>query len=316
MTPRVPIAQLVQRIHFEDFGGAEFERLVFAYHVRAGWREVEWYGQTGSDQGRDIVGECADDVGNFRRAVIQCVNRGSLTQAKAKMDIDKALSFDPSIASFKFVTRGTVSAARRNAIKAFSDKCGVNHLTIWSGADFEENLRLIGEDLLRRFCMGEAFPDGAEKLRSFADDFPSLGDEESLAQMAAVFDRPAFRTPFFRECSLHAFQQAVEDTIAALNTGLWRTREGEDIRRIPSVHHLRNPVAKRHVTRAIQLVDELRRTFVSGLRDGTIKPCGCGNPSCTIFMVEPSMGERLDRIRSDALQTFHSAWPGFAVALE
>jgi hypothetical protein len=26
----------VHRVHFEDCGGAEFERLVFAYHVRDG----------------------------------------------------------------------------------------------------------------------------------------------------------------------------------------------------------------------------------------------------------------------------------------
>jgi hypothetical protein len=50
------ISRLVQKIHFEDFGGTEFERLVFAYHVRAGWTDLTWYGQVGNDQGRDIVG--------------------------------------------------------------------------------------------------------------------------------------------------------------------------------------------------------------------------------------------------------------------
>ena len=29
-------ASYVQPIHFEDFDGAQFERLVFAYHARAG----------------------------------------------------------------------------------------------------------------------------------------------------------------------------------------------------------------------------------------------------------------------------------------
>ena len=46
----------VRPVHFEDFGGAGFERLVFAYHVRIGCSELAWYGQTGSDQGRDIIG--------------------------------------------------------------------------------------------------------------------------------------------------------------------------------------------------------------------------------------------------------------------
>lgn len=30
----------VRRVHFEDFGGVEFERLVFAYHLRAGWADL------------------------------------------------------------------------------------------------------------------------------------------------------------------------------------------------------------------------------------------------------------------------------------
>ena len=46
-------AKYVQPIHFEDFDGLQFERLVFAYHARADkWRSIEWYGQSGSDLGR------------------------------------------------------------------------------------------------------------------------------------------------------------------------------------------------------------------------------------------------------------------------
>jgi hypothetical protein len=42
-------ASYVQPIHFEDFDGSQFERLVFAYHWRSeNWRSLEWYGQVGS----------------------------------------------------------------------------------------------------------------------------------------------------------------------------------------------------------------------------------------------------------------------------
>lgn len=47
------IARTVRPIHFEDFSG---ERLVFAYHLCDGWTDLAWFGQTGSDQGRDIIG--------------------------------------------------------------------------------------------------------------------------------------------------------------------------------------------------------------------------------------------------------------------
>jgi hypothetical protein len=50
------IARTVRPVHFEDFSGAEFERLVFAYHLCEGWTDLAWFGQTGSDQGRDIIG--------------------------------------------------------------------------------------------------------------------------------------------------------------------------------------------------------------------------------------------------------------------
>lgn len=174
---------------------------------------------------------------------------------------------------------------------------------------------MIGEDLLRRFCDGVAFPDKADELKQFAEDFVGLSDQEALAQMAAVFDRPAFRTPFGEESSLPAFQKAIEDTIAALNTGIWRTRGGEPIRRIPSLHHLRDPGVKANVARATQLVDKLRRTFVSGLRNKSIRPCGCGDPDCPTFMINREVCAQLDDIRSEALAAFRDAYRPFGVVL-
>jgi hypothetical protein len=37
-------------IHFEDRSGTEFERLCFAYLLRAfDWKTIDWYGQLGGD---------------------------------------------------------------------------------------------------------------------------------------------------------------------------------------------------------------------------------------------------------------------------
>ena len=43
----------VSPIHFEDYSGIQFERIVFAYHVRTGWLDLIWHGQSGGDKGRD-----------------------------------------------------------------------------------------------------------------------------------------------------------------------------------------------------------------------------------------------------------------------
>ncbi len=73
------VAPTVRPIHFEDFSGAEFEWLVVAYHLCEGWMDLAWFGQTGSDQGRDIVGQRPYDGRPAERTLIQCVNRDSLT---------------------------------------------------------------------------------------------------------------------------------------------------------------------------------------------------------------------------------------------
>lgn len=50
-------AKYLQPVHFEDFDGLQFERLVFAYHARTEkWISLEWYGQTGSDLGAGHLG--------------------------------------------------------------------------------------------------------------------------------------------------------------------------------------------------------------------------------------------------------------------
>src|SRR6266516_2952462 len=105
-------ASYVQPIHFEDFDGSQFERLVFAYHWRSDpWRSLEWYGQTGSDLGRDIWGVRANDKQVGESICIQCVNRKSLTFAKAAKDLAKVLKAPKGTPErFRIVAASKVSA--------------------------------------------------------------------------------------------------------------------------------------------------------------------------------------------------------------
>lgn len=108
---------------------------------------------------------------------------------------------------FKFVSRGAVSDAGRTRIEQAAASLGVRHVTIWSGVEFEENLRLRAEYLLHRFVQGVEFPDVEADIQKFTDDFPDLSDADVLQLMASVFDRPAFRTPFQQESSLLLFRR-------------------------------------------------------------------------------------------------------------
>jgi hypothetical protein len=58
----------------------------------------------------------------------------------------------------------------------------------------------------------------------------AVRDTEVLAHLARMLDRPAFCTPFGQEASMADFRQAITDTIEALNTGVWRTRDRVEIR--------------------------------------------------------------------------------------
>lgn len=306
----------VSPIHFEDFSGVQFERLVFAYHVRAGWRDLIWHGQSGGDQGRDISGvePCEDQPA--RKTIIQCANRETLTLAKAKGDMSKAVkAIGGTPDAFKFVSRGAVSDTSRTRIERAAASLGVAHVTIWSGVEFEENLRIRAEYLVHRFVQGVEFPDAEANIRKFVDDFPDLSDADTLQLMAAVFDRPAFRTPFQQESSLPAFQQAIEDTIGALNTGVWRTRESDEIKRIPSIHHLQDQRTQAVLAKVVRQVDQLRRIFVARLKGGEIRPCGCGQPECPTYTLTPRVADELDEARQKILVTFRSVYPSFNVYL-
>ncbi|MDL2406817.1 hypothetical protein PY650_14340 [Rhizobium calliandrae] len=67
---------------------------------------------------------------------------------------------------------------------------------------------------------GVPFLDTETELREFVDQFPDIDDEQALAMLARAFDRPAFRTAFHQESNLPAFQQAIDDTIRVLSTGI------------------------------------------------------------------------------------------------
>ena len=300
----------VRPVHFEDFDGRDFERLAFAYHVRSGWSDVAWYG--GSDAGRDIIGTATSGDAPPRRTVVQCANRDDLTVAKVIDDVRKALATAPPPDAFRFICRGKVSAKKRDALGLAVKALGVDHFEVWSGADFEEHLRLSGEDLLRRFCAGEHFPSDVGSLQALADEYPGISDDAALAIMAAVFDRPAFRTPFRQESSLPDFQLAIEDTVRALNTGVWRTREGDEIRRIPTVHSLRDPQVRAAASSIVQAVDGLRRLFIARLRDGSIRHCTCGDQRCPVFMLQPATCRELDEARDKLLEGFGRIYPAFA----
>jgi hypothetical protein len=140
-----------------------------------------------------------------------------------------------------------------------------------------------------------------------------MNDAEVLALMAQVFDRPAFSTPFQEESSIPGLAKAITDTIEALNTGIRRLRDGTEICRIPSRHDLHSPSTREQLALIERLLCELRTRHDEYLRRRAIRPCGCNDPDCPVFMISPEAARELDRLRIDILVKFKQLYPAFEV---
>jgi len=307
-------ATQVKPVHFEDFDGSEFERLLFAYHWRAeAWRSLEWYGQTGSDLGRDIWGVRENGAAPPESVCIQCVNRKQLTFTKAASDIAKVLKAPNGIPHrFRIVAQGKVSATLRDKIKKHVISLGVKECDIWSGSEFEEFLRKDAESLLKRFVEGESFPDAPDDLKKLAESIRPLNDDEVLAAFAQVFDRPAFYTPIHQESNMGDFKQAITDTIQALGTGIWKARDGHVIDRIPSRHQLKSAAMRAKLQAVEMALSRLRAKYDEMIKTGVLRPCGCDNPNCSVYFFNPyEAAHELERLRHKVLRAFQDAYPVF-----
>ncbi|MBN1176577.1 MAG: hypothetical protein JXA51_02740 [Dehalococcoidales bacterium] len=307
-------ATLVQKIHFEDFSGEQFERLVFAYLLRTEqWSTLEWYGQVGADLGRDIWGEREDSK---VKVCVQCANRHPLSYEKIRKDLDKIVSAPNGLPNeFILVAGSNLSARMRDKVKIYAKNKDIYYCSIWSGQEFEEMLRAKAESLLQRFVRGEAFPDSPKEIQSFLSKLEPIDDNEILTLMAGLFDRPAFYTPFNQESSIPAFKKAISDTIEALNTGIHRLRDGTEIRRIPSRHQVKDKLIRDTLNKIERMLSKLRATYDIFLRQGEIKPCGCGDPDCPVFFVSPTAAREMDIIRVKILNEYIKIYPPFQVHL-
>ena len=298
-------------IHFEDRPGSEFERLCFAYICNMkNWISIDWYGQLGSDQGRDIWAVTDDDLGQAETYCYQCANHRSLKFNKAKEDIDKVTSGPNKIPNnFILITGGKVSADMKDRVTAYAKRKGINFAELWTGIEFEEKLRKDTPSLIRRFCEGEVFPESPSDLKAFSVEVAAITDQEILSLFAQCFDRPEFRTPFRGESSVPAFKQAITDTIEVLNTGIHRLRDGVIVRRIPSRHNIQDKETKLVLSRITDKLIELRSRFDQFISIKEIRPCGCDVPDCPIYMSSPAASRTMDQMRKQILDLFRTVYP-------
>ncbi len=305
---------IVAPVHFEDFSGEAFERLVFAYHLRAEWwHQLDWYGQTGSDSGRDIWCSRENDYTLLETLCIQCVNREKFTRAKAFEDVTKILNGPKGAPNrIRFVCRSNVSAKLRDDLRSYGDANAIDNLEIWSGQEFEERLRFYAEALLLRFCKGESFPDACKDLGDFVRELPAINDDEIIARLSGIFERPAFTTPFHAESSLGDFKTAISASIEAINTGICRANDGTVFRKIHSRHEVQDASKKKDLERIAESLNRLRIEYDTLERTGEIELCGSGNH----FHLSSYAVKTMDGTRREILDMFRRLCPRFSALLQ
>jgi hypothetical protein len=132
------------------------------------WYSLDWNGQTGADEGRDIVGIRDSEYGNKVTVVVACANWRSFTSTKGISDIDKLVSSLPALPYEVIVVAGNaVSAATKTKCQEHATAKGIAFTQVWSGSEFEEHLRFHAASVLQRFFNGEPLPDESADLRIF-----------------------------------------------------------------------------------------------------------------------------------------------------
>jgi len=90
-------------------------------------------------------------------------------------------------------------------------------------------------------------------------------DRDLILFYAQALDRSAFRTHFHEEMSFADFDQAMEDTLLALNTGYWRTRDGTVLGRSKGKVNLINEEWHRKMDDVVHHIENIRSRFRQAL---------------------------------------------------
>lgn len=301
--PAIMINKTVHPIHFDELSWNQFEWLIYAFVKRLRtWDDLNWFGQLGHDEGEDIWGESAG-----KSYCYLCANYKALTLKKGTDDIDKLIKTGRLPDNLIVVCGGKIAAGISKGIKAYAHQAGIVNVSLWSGADIEEDIRMTAPVLLKRFFEGISFPEQNAAV---------LDDQQIIAELAVCFDRPAFTTPFHREVNIPHFEKAITDTIEVLNTGVHRLRDGTVIRNIPTRHQIKNEALKQQVAAIYKLVVKLKDSFNKLSRNKEIEPCGCGDINCPVYLLSDNACQEMDSIRRDIFQIFREVKPDFDLSIE
>jgi hypothetical protein len=132
----------------------------------------------------------------------------------------------------------------------------------------------------------------------------SRGDEAIVRALYVCFDRPAFRVHFEHETDLEALIAAVDDTIAAINTGVTKTRDGVVFGEpVKGKSYLQSDALVGKFDKIVCLLSEVKRRFSEAQRKGYFYPQRPGRLAFHHDHQAEAMGVavRIDDLRNQVL---------------
>lgn len=98
-------------------------------------------------------------------------------------------------------------------------------------------------------------------------------DKRIAREFYGCFDRHAFRQPFLHETDLEALADALDDTIAALSTGVKRTRKGDVFgARGPGKAYIKSAKLRKAFDEIVNSLSQAKDCYCQAKREGLFEP--------------------------------------------
>lgn len=129
-------------------------------------------------------------------------------------------------------------------------------------------------------------------------------DKELLRFFIQCFDRPAFQNPISQEGHMEDFDQAIEDTIIALNTGVLRTRDRMIIKRSEGKSAIINQVWREKLDTITDMLIALRKRLKIAKDENLYSTYGKGDVMYCFY--DRELEEWFDLTREEIIKIFSS----------
>jgi hypothetical protein len=135
-------------------------------------------------------------------------------------------------------------------------------------------------------------------------------DKKLIIFFAQCLDRPAFRTHFHEEMNFLDFDEAMQDTLLALNTGYWKTRDGTVLERSLGKSSVVNPRWREELDKIAAIIEEIRKRFAEsvGLNRMILHLRGRPgfDPQDSALRGDRHLGRWMDEKRQQAIDTMNA----------